>query len=158
MRVALPESEIDSLMMERKVLPGNWSTAMRLSPKRGHYERQLEVTGENENIFVLILRKSMNNEFDFSVIVAVKLHKPNRIFRLRRYNGLSHTHTNRIESETFYDYHIHIATERYQKLGMHEESYAIRTDRYVNFEGAIDCAISDAKFEFPDGRQLTFLS
>lgn len=158
MRVALSESEINLLMMERKVLPGNWSTLIRLKPKRGHFERQLKVTGDNANEFALILRKSMSNEFDFSVIIAVRLHNSNRVFRLRRYNGLSHIHTNRIECETFHDYHIHIATERYQKLGMREDSYAIRTDRYLNFEGAIDCAISDATFVPSDGKQLTLLS
>lgn len=100
----------------------------------------------------------MSNEFDFSVIIAVQLHNSNRIFRLRRYNGLSHIHTNRIECETFYDYHIHIATERYQELGMREESYAIPTDRYLSFEGAINCAISDATFIPSGGGQLTFLS
>ncbi len=158
MRVVIPESEIASFMEERKIISGPWNSQMHLNPKRGHFERQLNVTGENNNRFILILRRSMNNEFDFSVIVAVQLQNNNRIFRLRRYNGLSHAHTNRIESETFYDYHIHIATERYQELGMREESYAIRTDCYDNFEGAICCAISDAKFEFPNGKQLTFLS
>ncbi len=96
----------------------------------------------------------MCNELDFSVILAVQRPQSNRFFRLRRYNGLSHEHTNRIERETFYDYHIHHATERYQEIGMHEDSFATPTDRYANYEGAIDCVISDAKFVIPHGTQL----
>lgn len=154
MPLTLVKSKIESLLIEPKILPGNWDTAINLRSKRGHYECQLGVTGENSNRFFLILRKSMCNELDFSVILAVQRPQSNRFFRLRRYNGLSHEHTNRIERETFYDYHIHHATERYQEIGMHEDSFATPTDRYTNYEGAIDCVISDAKFVIPHGTQL----
>ena len=158
MPVILPEFEINSLLMEPKILPANWHAAINLRAKRGHYERQLNVTGKNSNRFLLVLRKSMHNEFDFSVIIAVKLPNSNRIFRLRRYNGLSHQHTNRLEGQTFYDYHIHLATERYQELGMHEDSFATPTNRYVNYEGAINCAISDVGFVTPHGTQLNLFN
>ena len=148
------DSEINSLLEEEKPLPNNWRVAIKLRKKRGHYERQLSVTSENGTIFHLIVRKSMKNEFDFSVIVAAQLPNSNRIFRLRRYNGLSHEHTNRIEGEVFYDFHIHYATQRYQKLGMNEDSYAGRTDRYGDYEGALSCAVSDGNFIIPDGNQL----
>ncbi len=154
MPLTLVKSEIESLLIEPKILPSNWDTAINLRAKRGHYECQLGVTGENSNRFFLMLRKSMCNELDFSVILAVQRPQSNRFFRLRRYNGLSHEHTNRIEGETFYDYHIHYATERYQEIGMHEDSFATPTDRYANYEGAIDCVISDAKFVIPHGTQL----
>jgi hypothetical protein len=49
---------------------------------------------------------------------------------LRRHNGRSHEHTNQIEASTFYDFHIHMATERYQELGMREDAYAEATDRF----------------------------
>ncbi len=99
--------------------------------------------------------KNAFNKLDFSVIIATRLENPNRVFRLRRYNGLSHIHSNKLESQTFFDYHIHSATERYQKLGLHEESYATPTDRYENFEGAIGCALSDTNFVFPAGDPFT---
>lgn len=131
----IPDSEIKSLLEEDKPLPDNWRVTIKLRRKRGHYERQLNVTGEDGTKFHLIVRKSMRNEFDFSVILAAQLPNSNRIFRLRRYNGLSHEHTNRIEHEVFYDFHIHYATQRYQELGMNEDSYAARTDRYENYGG-----------------------
>ncbi|MDZ7814842.1 MAG: DUF1828 domain-containing protein [Planctomycetota bacterium] len=39
---------------------------------------------------------------------------------MRRYNGKSHQHTNKIEGNTFFDFHIHQATERYQEFGERE--------------------------------------
>ena len=75
------------------------------------------------------------------------------MLRLRRYNGKSHEHTNKIESETFYDFHIHSATERYQDLGMREDSFALPTDRYSNIEEAVDYLFEDCNFKAPEGQQ-----
>jgi len=148
------DSEVKSLLEEGKLLPVNWRGAIKLRAKRGHYERQLIVIGENGTKFHLIVRKSMKNEFDFSVILAAQLPNSNRIFRIRRYNGLSHEHTNRIEREVFYDFHIHYATQRYQEFGMNEDSFAARTDRYGDYEGALSCAVNDGNFIIPDNNQL----
>ena len=138
------------LIAERKPLPANWRTQFRLHTKRGHDERELEVIGGDGNEFHVILRKSHLNPLDFSVILGVRVPKSNRVFRLRRYNGKSHEHTNRIEKETFYDFHIHLATERYQQLGTREpreDAYAKVTDRYSDATVALDCLIADAAFE-----------
>ena len=55
----------------------------------------------------------------------MRVPQSNRVFRLRRYNGKSHEHTNPIEKEIFYDFHIHTATERYQVLeNKKEDTYA----------------------------------
>jgi hypothetical protein len=75
------------------------------------------------------------------------------VFRLRRYNGRSHEHTNAIERATFYAFHIHTATERYQDLGMREDSFAEPTDRFSNFEEAVDCLFDDANLKAPEGQQ-----
>jgi hypothetical protein len=75
------------------------------------------------------------------------------LFRLRRYNGKSHQHTNGIENETFYNFHIHRATERYQDLGMREDTFAEATERYGDMEGAIRCMLSDCGFVPPDDGQ-----
>ena len=64
-------------------------------------------------------------------------------------------HTNRIERQTFYDFHIHMATERYQQLGNRdprEDAYAEVTDRYGDATGALDCLLADAAF-VTDGPQ-----
>lgn len=144
MAVTFTDDEIDALIKERKLLPANWRNLTRLKPKRGHDERNLELTGAAGNRFCLILRKSRKNPLDFSVILAVRIPKSNRLFRLRRYNGKSHAHTNRIERQTFRGFHIHTATERYQERGDNEDDYAESTDRYGDFQGAWGCLASDA--------------
>jgi len=155
MNVILSDTEIDSLIHETKLIsnPDSWKR-MKLRSKRGHYEFQSVVIGESQNEFSLIYRKSMNNQLDFSVILAIKLRSTGRLFRLRRYNGCSHEHTNRIERETFYDFHIHYATERYQNLGMSEDAYAVRTDCYSDDVQAFNFAVSDSRIVVPNGFQL----
>ena len=103
--------------------------------------------------FRLILRKSRINRLDFSIILAVLVPQSTQVFRLRRYNGRSHEHTNRIENETFYDFHIHFATERYQDLGAREDAYARPTSRYGTFRGALECLLTDASFSVPPKAQ-----
>ena len=100
-----------------------------LRPKRGHRENHLDLYWRQRNQFRLILRQSIANPLDFSVILAVRVPQSSRLFRLRRNNGRSHEHTNSVEGDTFYDYHIHTATERYQEVGS-QDAYAEATDRY----------------------------
>jgi len=101
------DEEIRILIEEPRPLPESYRNRLVLVQKRGHKESQIEVTGTNGGLFVLMMRKSDFNEFDFSVILGVNAKDSNQIFRLKRYNGKSHEHTNRIERNTFYDYHIH---------------------------------------------------
>ena len=70
-----------------------------------------------------------------------------------RYNGKSHEHTNHIEDETFHDFHIHLATERYQQRGTREDAYAKPTNRYDDFSSALRCLIGDANLEAPSDPQ-----
>ena len=149
MAVIYSDQEIESLVREHKPLPPNWRDRTRLQPKRGHHERHLDLTGEAGSEFRLILRRSMINRFDFSIVLAVRVPQSNQLFRLRRCNGRSHEHTNHIEGVTFYDFHIHFATERYQALGAREDAYAESTDRYGDYHGALQCLIADANFEVP---------
>ena len=103
---------------------------MVLRPKRGHREQEISVTGQDGHNFRVILRQSLLNPLDFSVILAVVPESSLDAFRLRRYNGRSHEHTNRIVRARFYDFHIHMATERYQSAGMKPDSYAEPSDRF----------------------------
>ena len=153
MAVIYSDQEIESLVRERKPLPSNWRDRTRLQPKRGHHERQLDLTGDTGNEFRLILRQSTINRFDFSIILAVRVPQSSQLFRLRRCNGRSHEHTNHIEGVTFYDFHMHFATERYQALGAREDAYAETTDRYSDFRGALQCMIADVNFEIPPDPQ-----
>lgn len=131
------DNEITALVQERKPLPVDWRTRIRLRPKRGHKERDLELTGDAGSEFRLILRQNEINPLDFSAILAVRVPQSNQLFRLRRYNGKSPEHTNHIEGDTFYDFHIHMATERYQEIGTREDAYAEATDRYGDYHGAL---------------------
>ena len=134
-------------------MPPDYLQRLRTKPKSGHEERELDLKGISGSDFRVILRKSMYNSFDFSVILAYCVPGTTQVFRLRRYNGKSHEHTNAIERETFYAFHIHTATERYQDLGMREDSFAEPTDRFSNFEEAVDCLFDDANLKAPEGQQ-----
>ena len=156
MAVTYTDTQIGMLLAERKLLPTNWLAQFQRHPKRGHDERAIVVTGADGNEFHLLLRKSLLNPLDFSIILGVRVPQSNRIFRLRRHNGKSHEHTNTIEKQqgrdgqTFYDFHIHFATQRYQELGNREpkeEAYAEVTSRYSDSQEALECLIADAGFE-----------
>lgn len=84
----------------------------------------------------------------------MRVPKSNALFRLRRYNGKSHEHTNHIEGETFYDYHIHLATERYQVIGTREDAFAQPTDRYGDFQSALRCLIQDVNLDVSPEAQV----
>jgi len=89
-----------------------------------------------------------------AIILAYCPPGSNQLFRLRRYNGKSHEHTNTIESDRFYNHHIHTATERYQEIGMREDTYANPSDRFSDFNTAINCMLSDCGFDVPEDPQL----
>ena len=157
MAVTYTDLEITLLVGESKPLPGDWRTSTRLRSKRGHKENSLDISGVNGNQFRLIFRQSNANPLDFSVILSVRVPQSNRFFRLRRHNGRSHEHTNSIEGDIFYDFHIHLATERYQEIGSREDAYAESTHRYSDFAGAVECMLADAGFDVPLDDQLSLL-
>ena len=94
------------------------------------------------------------NVLDFSIILVVRVPKSNQLFRLRRYNGKSHEHKNHIENNSFYGFHIHLATERYQEIGTREDAYAEATDKYGDYSSALRCFIEDMNFDVPTEDQL----
>jgi hypothetical protein len=145
----LSDQDIERFVKEKKPLPADYRAKIQVKPKRGHKERELDIKGEDGNDFRLILRQSFFNPLDFSVILAYRPPQSNILFRLRRYNGKSHEHTNPIEKGTFYAYHIHQATERYQQIGAREDTYAEPTNRFSDFHQAISCMINDCAFETP---------
>ena len=158
MPVVLSDSEIAALVQEKKRLPADYRQRLKLKSKPGHKERELDIRGENGSDFRLVLRQSSLNHLDFSVILAYVPPNSNQSFRLCRYNGKSHEHTNKIEGKTFYDFHVHRATERYQATGIREDGFAQPTAHYADFESAVACMIKDCGFELPpnDQGQLTF--
>jgi hypothetical protein len=146
MTTQLSDDTIESLLAEQKVLPEDFLARLKLKSKQGHKEFEREITGENGSLFRLVFRQSESNPLDFSIIL---LHLPegsNLQFRLRRHNGKSHEHTNPIEKNSFYGFHIHMATERYQQSGYREDTYAEETNRYADYYGAIECMLRDCGF------------
>jgi hypothetical protein len=152
--ILLDDAEIAARISEPKVLPADYRSRIQARPKSGHKERELDIVGASGNEFRLILRQSSFNPLDFSIILAYRPPKSTQLFRLRRYNGKSHQHTNVLEKQTFYDFHIHTATFRYQReSGLREDAYADPTNQYSDFQTASDRMISQCGFVLPDDGQ-----
>lgn len=115
-----------------------------LRAKRGHVEAHADYAGRDGFRFRVVLRKSSENPMAFSAILMVRGPKSSRWFRLRRYNGNNHEHRNLIEGSRFRDFHIHLATQRYQLAGQREDAYAEPTNRFSDYEGAVRCLVLDA--------------
>lgn len=150
MAAKFSDKEINDLIQEKKRVSVNFWKQINLRTKRSHKEQEIDLLGDKESRFRLILRENKMNALDFSIILAHYPSDTNQLFRLRRYNGKSHQHTNRLEGETFYNFHIHLATERYQERGYREDAFAIITDKYSNIMGAIECMIRDCKLVLPE--------
>lgn len=150
MAVACSDREIEELINERKPLSRDHVTRLQPSHK-------ISIQGDKGNEFCLILRQNRMFPSNFSIILAYMPKNTNQLFRLRRYNGKSHQHTNTIERKAFYDFHIHTATERYQQIGAREDWYAEPTDRFVDFYTALQCMLSDCGFDVPEDPQLSLL-
>jgi hypothetical protein len=145
----LTDVEIQRLVAEPKPLAADFPRRLAPKEKRGHKEAELDVQGADGAQFRVIVRQSAQNPLDFSVILGYLPSETTALFRLRRYNGKHGEHTNKLERATFYDFHIHQATERYQAAGWKEDAYAEPTDRYADVNGAIECLIDDCGFERP---------
>lgn len=148
--IILSDHEIKALLLEGKAIPDGLCPLKQMTERHQHKRKNLDLTGESGNEFVIAIRQSMLNYRDFSVILGYKLPRIYRVFRLRRYNGNSHQHTNVLENETLDDFHIHTATERYQKaMGFKEDHFAVTTNRYWNLDSAIRCLLADCGFQSP---------
>ena len=143
------DAPIDALIREPKTLPEGWPRQIRWRERRGHARCEIDVEGREGGVFRLFFRKSKNHLLDFSVGLAVLVPRTNRVFRLIRCNGKGHRHRNQVEKAAFYDFHIHRATERYQSDGPPEDGFAVVTDRYDSFQGALDCLLSEGNFVVP---------
>jgi hypothetical protein len=154
MAVTFTDIEIADFIQEKKSFPK--ISHIKLKEKSGHKEHELEILGESGNRYMMILRENKINLLDFSVILGFCPPQTNIVFLLRRYNGRSHEHSNPLErTESFYDFHIHEATERYQEAGFRAEHYALPTDRYKNLRDAIECLYNDCNIKLKDEHQKT---
>ena len=150
-----PDAEIDTLIHEAKTVPNGLCPLTKQIERNQHWRRDFDVTSASGNAFVISTRQSMLNVLNFSAILGYRMPGLNTIFRLCRYNG-KHEHTNTIEDERFRDFHIHIATERYQRRGSREDHFARMDNRYATLDGAIECLLMDCGFGFdPPAKNLS---
>jgi hypothetical protein len=146
--IPLSDEAISALISEAKTTPIGLFPLAKLIERDQHRRRDYEVSSVSGNEFVIAIRQSMLNTLDFSVILGYKMPGYNTIFRLRRYNG-KHVHTNAIEGNKLHDFHFHTATERYQRRGPREDSFAEVTLRHWNLDSAIRCLLEDCGFDPP---------
>jgi len=150
----LNDKEIEDLINEEKNLVSNGYNDMTpAKPLRGHKQQEIICKRPDGSQFRIFVRQNSIDLLSFSVILAFSPSKSNFTFRLRRYNG-RHQHTNRIERNTFYDFHIHKATEKYQKEGLKEDGYAEVSNEYTEIRGAIDKFVKDCNIKFGNKDQL----
>lgn len=147
----ITEAEIAELLAEEKRLPANYRSMLEMKLRDAHYRSELMVPGEKGSEFWILMRKLEENNLDFSVILAAKASGHSGYFRLRRYNGKSHSHKNSLENEMLsYSYHIHFATERYQSASRKEDGYAVTTDKYTSIIEALEVMVSECGFIEPN--------
>jgi len=147
------DSGIQSLVKEAKELTNDFHKRIKPKNRTGHKESQLEIIGKNGNQFRLIIRLSNTDPLNFSIILALIPQDIRQLFRLRRLNG-KHQHTNIIEKNTFYDFHIHQAIERYQELESKEDWYAEPTTIYTDINSAYGCVFNECNLILPSNYQL----
>lgn len=148
------DNEIDELITEEKTHSGTLSEIMKFKESDGHKRTSFEISRSDGSKFIIKLRQNTINIYDFSAIIAFQEKDTNKDFKLRRYNGKSHEHTNKIEGKKFYNFHIHFATQRYQDMERKEESFAEKTGRYSNIQGALDCLLKDCNIKLKEDTQM----
>ncbi|MCL4874207.1 hypothetical protein KJ039_09005 [bacterium] len=154
MPLILTDNEILQFIQEEKALPREYNSLFQMKEKKGHREQELTIRRTDGSLFKLILRQNRINVLDFSVILGYMPPQSNIVFRLRRYNGKSHEHTNIIEKAAFYDFHVHTATSRYQEAGLREDGFAEASGAYADIHGAMECFIRDCNLTLPDNKQI----
>lgn len=138
----ITDSQIQAYIQERKTLPKSFKPTLKEKNYYNQYEH--EIKGESGNTFKIIIRQSKHNPLDFSVIFGVFI--GGTLFRLKRYNGDSHDHPNRIEKTKIIGFHIHTATQRYQEKRFREEGFAEQTTRYSDWKSALELMFKENNF------------
>jgi hypothetical protein len=152
MPVMFSDSEILALINEPKIVPITFREKIKPKARTGHNGSELAIEGAAGSNFVVMVRVNQIDPLDFSVILAFEPEGSSKRFLLRRYNGKSHRHSNVLEKgKPFFDFHIHMATERYQRADRSEVCFAEVTDRYSDWTAALDCLIEDCNIVMPDG-------
>ncbi len=166
MERTLDDPEIGRLLSDPKPVPGDWRG--RLQPRdrqnAGHKRRSLRITTEAGDEFRVDTRQSSHNHLDFSVILTFVDHNGVE-YRLLRCNGMhASRHTNRIEYDNGETnaviqaaFHVHVATERYQMAGYRIDGYAEETQRYADFQSALEEFARLANLKYTSTGQMVLI-
>ena len=111
--IIITDEQIKDYIEERKIIPKIFKPSLR--SKKFSFEFRQESIGALGNVFKIIVRQNKFNPLDFSVIFGVLI--GGKLFRIKRYNGDSHGHINKLEKIKIEGFHIHKATQRYQENG-----------------------------------------
>ena len=145
----LSDSHISDLVSIKKVADRQLEIGSLRASSFGHKKANFEVVGIEGSKFKVKIRQSPTNVLDFSIILSYYSPTTNVSYNLRRYNGNSHRHINAIEGDVIdHKFHIHRATERYQRLGKRIDDYATETREYSSIDECLivfkrDCNITD---------------
>ena len=93
MKNILSDQKIIALIEERKVLPNERRNKFRKTTHSGNDKYRLNVTGEDGNEFQIIVRISLFNKLNFSVILGVKVPPPKIFFDLNATTVIMNTAT-----------------------------------------------------------------
>lgn len=94
----LTDKEIEDLILEQKVVPNNWFSRLEAKDKAHyqHQEKEIDIEGNDGNLFRVIIRQNKLNVLDFSIILALREKDSNMLYNLVRYNGKHPSkHTNK---------------------------------------------------------------
>lgn len=153
----MTDDEIETLVEAHKTVSNpkaRWSTQRKSLQKTYHL-----VLDDSLPRMEIKLRQNTLDPDNFSCVLLCYLDDGEKI-TLRRYNGSNHEHRNKLEpNEPLISFvcHIHMATQRYIEIGDKSEGYAVKTDEYDDFDGALSlligqCNVHGLKKE--DGSQL----
>lgn len=121
----------------------------RSKVKDGHEQVNYKAiaTDGSGHKFELYKRQNLRDGMEDDFSCGISWIAPNgETLTLKRYNGSSHSHMNRLEKVRLgYTCHIHIATEKYIKSNRKAEGFAEATNRYNSIEGALHCLVIDCK-------------
>jgi len=149
-KVFFTDAEIDALVREPKFSGHSVDSILRsMSAKTGkeklHMQTSITFARSNgTDKWLIYLRSSTKKPLDFSCGIEFISARMQAKLTIRRYNGKSHEHTNKLENmDPFYDFHIHQATERYQRSHHDDDTFAMPTNLYVDFPGAFKTLLSE---------------
>ncbi|MCX6676844.1 MAG: hypothetical protein NTU95_02725 [Methanothrix sp.] len=141
-RPLISDQEIIELIGEEKKLAVNFREQLTLKKKSDKKYQECDLSAKsNKGAFIITVKVNIKDVFDFSIILQY-ISENGFNYILRRYNG-THQHKNILERTLIRGYHIHIATEKYQRSLLRIDGYAELTDSYKNWKDALAQLIAD---------------